>query len=43
VKLPAGSEYDRALAALDAKYEQTPADRAPEREVWIYRMDPRGS
>lgn len=43
VKLGPGSEYDAALAALDAKYDQTPADRAPEREVWIYRMDARGS
>jgi hypothetical protein len=43
VKLGPGAEYDAALAALDAKYDESPSDRGSEREVWIYRMEPRGS
>jgi len=43
VKLGAGSEYDAALAALDEKYDESPSDRDLEREIWIYRMEPRSS
>jgi hypothetical protein len=43
VKLGAGAEYDAALAALDEKYDESPSDRDPEREIWIYRMEPRSS
>ena len=43
VRLGEGAEYDAALSALDAKYEQGPDDRDAGREVWIYRMDPRSS
>jgi len=34
-------EYDRARAALEAKYDLDPAERDPEREIWIFRLDPR--
>lgn len=35
------AEFDDARAALEAKYEIEPDDRDPEREIWIYRLDPR--
>jgi hypothetical protein len=35
------AEYDAARAALERKYGLDPAERDPEREVWIYRLDPR--
>lgn len=41
VRLPDGVEYDEALAALEEKYEVDPAEREPEREIWIYRLEPR--
>lgn len=34
-------EYETARAALEAKYEISPADRDPERTIWIFRLDER--
>ncbi len=36
-------EFERARAALEAKYEIEPADRDPERTIWIFRLDPRAT
>ena len=36
-----GAEYDRARSALEARYALDPAERDPERIIWIYRLDPR--
>ena len=35
------SEYERARAALEAKYDLDIADRDPERTIWIYRLEAR--
>jgi hypothetical protein len=35
------AEYASVLDALETKYELDPADREPEREIWIYRMQAR--
>jgi hypothetical protein len=37
------SEYERARAGLERKYGLDPSERDPERSVWIFRLDPRGS
>jgi hypothetical protein len=37
------AEYEAARAALEQKYELDPADRDPEREIWIFRLDARSS
>jgi hypothetical protein len=42
-RVDAGAEYDDARTALEKKYELDPDDRDPERVIWIFRMDPRGS
>lgn len=34
-------EYAQARAALEAKYALDPAERDPEREVWIFRLEER--
>jgi hypothetical protein len=34
-------EYDRARRALETKYDLDPAQRDPERTIWIYRLDAR--
>lgn len=34
-------EYDRARRALESKYGLDAERRDPEREVWIFRLDPR--
>ncbi len=34
-------EFAAARAALEAKYELDPAERDPEREIWIFRLDAR--
>ncbi len=36
-----GSEYAEARAALEARYGLEPAERDPERTIWIFRLDPR--
>ena len=36
-------EYERARAALEAKYDLDVADRDPERTIWIYRLEARRS
>jgi hypothetical protein len=41
IRVEDGAEYDRARAALEAKYDIEPEDRDPEREIWIYRLDAR--
>ena len=44
VRVPqASAEYLAARAALEARYEIEPEDRDPEREIWIYRLDPRSN
>ena len=35
------AEYAAALEALEEKYELDPADRDPEREIWLFRMQAR--
>jgi len=42
VRVEDADEFEAARAALEAKYEIAPEDRDPEREVWIYRLEPRG-
>jgi hypothetical protein len=41
VRLADGPEYDAARTALETKYRLDPAERDPERAVWIFRLDPR--
>jgi len=41
VRVGDGAEDDGARAALEKKYELDPAERDPEREIWIFRLDPR--
>ena len=41
VRVPEGPEYQDALAALWRKYDEDPAERDPEREIWLYRLEPR--
>jgi hypothetical protein len=43
VRVTEPSEYDTARAALEEKYELDPAERDPEREIWIFRLEPRGA
>lgn len=42
VRVEDADEFEAARTALEAKYEIAPEDRDPEREVWIYRLEPRG-
>jgi hypothetical protein len=35
------AEYARVIAALEAKYDVDPADREPEREIWLFRLHAR--
>ncbi len=41
VRVEDPAELDAARAALEAKYELDPAERDPDRTIWIYRLDPR--
>ena len=41
VRVDDPSEFAQARAALETKYELDPDGRDPEREVWIFRLDPR--
>jgi len=41
VRVDDPAEYAAARTALELKYDQDPAKRDAEREIWIYRMDPR--
>ncbi|MCP5066304.1 MAG: hypothetical protein GY946_07020 [bacterium] len=41
VRVTDADEYETALRALEAKYEEDPTDRDPERVIWIFRLDPR--
>lgn len=43
VRVHDAAEYDAARAALEMKYELDPAERDSERDVWIFRLDPRGA
>jgi hypothetical protein len=43
VRVTDSAEYEAARAALASKYELAPGDLDPEREIWIFRLDPRGS
>lgn len=43
VRVQERGEYERARDALERKYELDPAERDPERQIWIFRMDPRNS
>ena len=39
VRVENADEYERARAALEKKYDLDPAERDPERQVWIFRLD----
>ena len=41
VRVTDADEYETALRALEAKYDEDPADRDPERIIWIFRLEPR--
>ena len=41
VRVAEGAEYDAVVAVLEKKYEADPADREPEREIWLYRLEAR--
>ena len=41
VKVAEELEYAAVRSALEEKYELDPADRGPEREIWIFRMEDR--
>jgi hypothetical protein len=43
VRVEDAAEYEAARSALERKYELDPAERDPEREIWIYRLEPRSS
>ena len=43
VRITDPAEYEAARAGLEKKYELDPADRDPEREIWIFRLDPRSA
>jgi hypothetical protein len=43
VRVSDAAEYDAARTALEKKYGLDPADRDPEREIWIFRLEPRSS
>jgi hypothetical protein len=43
VRVSDPAEFEAARAALEAKYALDPAERDPEREIWIFRLDPRGA
>jgi len=41
VRVEDATEYESARSALEARYELDPAERDPEREIWIFRLEPR--
>jgi len=41
VRVGDAAEYDAARSALEKKHGLDPADRDPDREIWIFRLDPR--
>ncbi len=41
VRVTDTGEYESTRAALEKKYELDPKDRDAEREIWIYRLEPR--
>ena len=41
VRVTDDAEYAAVLALLEQKYEADPADREPDREIWLYRMQAR--
>jgi hypothetical protein len=41
VRVTDPAEIERARTLLERKYELDPAGRDPEREVWIFRLEPR--
>ena len=43
VRVEDAAEYEAARSALERKYELDPTERHPEREIWVYRLDPRSS
>ena len=43
VRVTDAAEYDAARAAFEKKYELDPAERDPEREIWIFRLEARGA
>jgi len=40
VRVSDPAELEAARAALEQKYELDPAERDPEREIWIFRLEP---
>ena len=43
VRVTDPAEYATARAGLEKKYELGPTDLDPEREIWIFRLDPRSA
>ena len=43
VRVTESGEYDAARGALEKKYALDPAARDPERDIWIFRLGPRGA
>ena len=43
IRVSDAAEYDAVRAALEQKYALDPADRDPEREIWIFRLEARGA
>ncbi len=41
VRVTDDGEYATVLAVLERKYDADPADREPDREIWLYRMQAR--
>ncbi len=41
VRVTDEKEYRAARSALETKYDLNPGERDPNREVWIFRLDPR--
>lgn len=43
VRVTDPAEIEAVRAKLEAKYGLDPAERDPEREIWIFRLEPRGA
>jgi hypothetical protein len=41
IRVEGAAEVAAARTALETKYELDPAERDPERTIWVYRLDPR--
>ena len=43
VRVTDAAEYDAVRRGLEQKYALDPTERDPEREIWIFRLEPRGA